>query len=252
MSNILRSTAKRALAAVAARYGYDLAPQGSAPIGYAAFLGNCKRAGLAPATVFDIGVGRGTPWLYEAFPEARLILFEALDDFEPDLQRICATRNAEYHLTALGAAPGSAEIRIPNVKTGASLKERTPAWQQRVGTAAGETRRTIRVDTLDRYEERYPGPFVIKLDVEGFEQEVLQGGRRALTRTDLILAEAAVIPRHVGDTTIASLAACLSDLGFDLLDLVECSQTGLGRGIAFVDLALARRGSDLQRRYWDL
>jgi hypothetical protein len=42
--------------------------------------GDCRRAALPacspspPGTVFDVGVGPGTPWLYSTFPAAMLVL----------------------------------------------------------------------------------------------------------------------------------------------------------------------------------
>jgi 16S rRNA G527 N7-methylase RsmG len=35
-----------------------------------------------PKTVIDVGVGRGTPWLYQAYPTAKFILVEPLRDHE--------------------------------------------------------------------------------------------------------------------------------------------------------------------------
>ena len=33
-------------------------------------LDNFKKLGFYPKVVFDVGVARGTPWLYESFPDA--------------------------------------------------------------------------------------------------------------------------------------------------------------------------------------
>ena len=49
-----------------------------------------RRAGIAPATVIDVGAANGTRALYEAYPDARLVLIEPLVEHEPDLQRLTA------------------------------------------------------------------------------------------------------------------------------------------------------------------
>jgi FkbM family methyltransferase len=80
---------------------------------------------------------------------------------------------------ALGAAPGEAELAIdPRNPTVASL---SPEWRARVAKArrfAGiswrESRR-VRVSTLDALIAEHGAPAFCKIDVEGFEAEVLAG-----------------------------------------------------------------------------
>ena len=40
------------------------------------FVNHAKRARLTPVTVFDIGVAKGTPWLYRAFLTAKIVLVD--------------------------------------------------------------------------------------------------------------------------------------------------------------------------------
>src|SRR5687767_1502759 len=46
------------------------------------------RYGIRPATVFDIGVAFGTPWLYEGFPQATLVLVDPTRESIPHMQNI--------------------------------------------------------------------------------------------------------------------------------------------------------------------
>src|SRR2546423_14488212 len=59
-------------------------------------LAHARRLGLRPAVAFDVGVGGGTPELYEAVPEARPLLVEPPAQDEPAipeaLQRYDADR----------------------------------------------------------------------------------------------------------------------------------------------------------------
>src|SRR5947209_20596337 len=75
-------------------------------------LAHYKRLGLAPATVIDVGVGAGTPDLYEAFPSARLVLVEPLVEWRPHLEQIRETRSAEVVTAAASAAAGEARISV--------------------------------------------------------------------------------------------------------------------------------------------
>ena len=81
--------------------------------------------GFAPATVFDIGVHRGTSWLYSSFPDARLVLVDPMP--RPDhLDRLLGDRpNVEYLQKAAGAArprPGSRPAAASRVRRRASAR----------------------------------------------------------------------------------------------------------------------------------
>src|SRR5947199_5134856 len=56
--------------------------------------------------VFDVGVGWGTPELYEAFPQARHILVEPLVEYEPAIQQILDRYDADWVRAAAGAEAG--------------------------------------------------------------------------------------------------------------------------------------------------
>lgn len=85
---------------------------------------------------------------------------------------------------AVGAAPGRAVLRIdPLNPTVASLSE---AWVRQVGASRGfgsvrwREQRPVEVTTLDALIARHGLPAFTKIDVEGFEAEVLQGLSRPL------------------------------------------------------------------------
>jgi hypothetical protein len=56
--------------------------------------------GLAPRTVIDVGTADGTYSLHQSFPRARHLLIEPLVEFEPYLQQIAHTYDADYVLAA--------------------------------------------------------------------------------------------------------------------------------------------------------
>ncbi len=76
--------------------------------GYAACLQYAKTRGLDPKTVLDVGVGRGTPWLYDAFPDSKLVLFEPLSVFDSDIEQLVRHYGADAHKVALAREAGRA------------------------------------------------------------------------------------------------------------------------------------------------
>jgi hypothetical protein len=89
---------------------------------------------------------------------------------------------------ALGESEGEAEIMISNASTISSLsQEWVEAVQKsgRFGEYRWEARQPVQLTTLDRLIEQYGAPAFIKIDVEGFEYQVVQGLSRPVKALSL-------------------------------------------------------------------
>lgn len=215
--------------------GFELSRRGRA--GFTA--AHLRRFGFAPRTVVDVGVGPGTPALYDAFPDAKLVLVEPLAEYEPDLRRIVAERGGAYHLTALGAAEGRATLHVePGNRMKSSLLARTPL------TATGDraATREVPVTTLDalRAEAGLEPPFGLKIDTEGFELEVLRGARGFLADALFVIAEASVAARFEGSYRFDELVAEMAGHGFHVRDFLEVSRSARTPGARYADVLFAR------------
>ncbi len=79
---------------------------------------------------------------------------------------------------ALGREPGEGEMLLSNAHTVSSL---SPHWVEavrssnRFGECEWSRRATVQIDTLDSLIARYGTPRFVKIDVEGFEDQVLAG-----------------------------------------------------------------------------
>ena len=201
---------------------------------------NLRKPGLAPATVIDVGVARGTPNLYDAFPDAHFVLIEPLIEFEEDLKRIARRRGGEYVLAAVGAAPGRAEIYVnPEMLYASSML--VNEWRPPQEHEALE-RREIEVTTLDalRLERGWKGPFGLKVDAEGYERRVIEGAATLLPETEFVIAEVSITRPFTGGTTFADFIALMDRHGFAVHDLLDGLKRGNG-GVEFVDLMFLPR-----------
>lgn len=199
-----------------------------------------RRHGFAPRTLVDVGVGHGTPALYDAFPDAELVLVEPLAEFEPDLKRILAARPGRYLLAALGAEPGERTLHVePGNRLKSSFLERSAL------TATGDPleRRRVPVTTLDRLleEQRPTPPFGLKLDTEGFELDVVKGATRLLADTLFVIAEVSVAPRFEGGYAFADFVAALAARGFRACDVLEVARGSRSPETPYVDLLFRRQ-----------
>ncbi len=149
--------------------------------------------GLAPDVVFDVGVDQGTPFLYQAFPDAQFALIDPRTESRASLTGPNAPKTAQFFETALGAAPGTLTLNIPYSDKGeqgamASLRQRTDTLSARFNRI--ETRE-VAVTTLDQIAADFKGRVGLKIDTEGFEDEVLSGATQTLLRTDFVILEIA-------------------------------------------------------------
>ena len=182
----------------------------------AAVLDNLGRLGFEPGTVIDVGVGYGTEELWEAFPRARLLLIEPIPDrFGGTAQSVAERRDgAELVSAAAGAEAGSATITVHRAPEMSSV---LGAW---TGDRDGEAREVPVVRVDDVVSERgLPGPYLLKVDVEGAELAVLDGAAGVLDRTEVVLLEVRLFELVPGAAQLHDVIPYMRERGFVAYDL---------------------------------
>lgn len=237
----IAAVARSAIERCVSIFGYSLKSNGAPPRGFENFFKYVNDHGFQPRTVFDIGVGHGTPWLYEAFPKAHFVLIEPQAEFEPSLKRICDQRDAEYHLVGVGETERSIPLyRLPNAPTGSSFLP--PSKQgENIWGVFSRSDTLMPVEKLDNYEGKN-GPFLLKIDTEGFELEVLRGATKVLSKTDLVLLEVAVVERQEGEGDLIEIGIIMKENGFRLIDIPMLTQQSTSGALLYMDVAFARIG----------
>jgi FkbM family methyltransferase len=245
----MKRTLRKLVDAALESRGYVLKEKDAPLRGFKGCLAYAKQRGLAPKTVFDIGVGRGTPWLYDAFPNSKLVLCEPLSVFDADVTAIAQRHNAAVHKVALGDEAGTAEFNV-NIEhpTSSSMLRLDTNFAHFAAKVQAEHRfatETVAVDTLDNINN-YPPPYVLKLDVEGSERTVLEGASQTLRRTEYLLMEISVMRRLANEPSFAEMLSFLDECGFELFDIPSLSQTSHGTAqLIYLDAAFVPKGSRL-------
>ncbi len=217
------------------RLGYDIVPI-SPPWWWRA--GHLRRLGFNPTTVFDVGVGYGTPTLYEAYPRAFFVLVEPLVEYEAAFRKILKTYRGEVVAAAAGAREEHRTILVETRKLeGSSFFKQTPI----ADTGDPKKPRDVAVRTLNAIcaGGNYAPPYGIKLDTEGFELEVIAGAHDVLQQTQFVIAELSVADRFEGGCYFDEFAAEMNRYGFRLHDIL-CVSRGDDENARHVD-ALFRR-----------
>lgn len=223
--------------------GYELKRVGAPVRGEDDFMRMLRAKGFSPATVVDIGVWHGTPWLYQ-FPQAKLVLIEPNPVFEPDLLRIASEHDADIYRHAVGATESALELLVDERQPGSASFLKLSSL---VEATRGERRQyqslQVPVKTLDQtLGDRYDSPFLLKLDIEGYEREALLGAAHTLARTAMVICEVSVAARFDGGYTFNELVSLLAEHGFRLYDILEISTLGHGGPINYLDAAFLRSG----------
>ncbi len=192
-------------------------------------------------TVLDVGTADGTPELYQAFPEAGLVLFDPLVE---QLERAAASlggRPAQRFAMALGSAPGHADL---TVTLGNLLKSSLNPRTALTAEPGAVERRTVEIRTLDEVaaEQGWADPLVLKIDTEGHELEVLQGAAQTLARCAVVYCETSLGRRFEGGYGFSEVARVLLDAGFELVDVVAAPRGPDGR-VVFLDGVWVRPGA---------
>jgi FkbM family methyltransferase len=150
---------------------------------------------------FDVGanIGEETEILLGA--GARVVAFEPQPDCMRELKARCGHhRKLRAVQSVLGAEPGEATMYIRERNTKSSLYQ---DWE-------GEVQRSMRVPvaTLDQAIGEFGLPYFCKIDVEGWEYEVLRGLAQPIPLLQL--------EYHFREREIRTMLACmdyLADLG---------------------------------------
>ncbi|MBB4632771.1 FkbM family methyltransferase [Sphingosinicella soli] len=246
----MKSFLKRAFTDTLRRREYELKdvqhPLRRAP----AFFRAMAPKGLNPGTVVDVGVGYGTPWLMDGFPNAYTVLVEPNEGFRDAAASLMAQRKGEVHFVAAGRAASEMTLNLNVPRPTSSTMSKPSERQVDEFARRGWTRETravtvpvMRLDSLDR--AAWPKPFLLKIDSEGFELEVLAGATGLFPDVQCLIAEVSVAERYEGGYDFATFIAALDGYGFKLFDITDMLQFGRRGRLSTIDAVFLPKASTL-------
>jgi FkbM family methyltransferase len=206
------------------------------------FFAHVRSAGIDFRTVIDVGVARGTPSIYAAFPRATYVLVEPLEEFRVPLERLASRLNAKYVRAAAGAHDGEIEIHVHDDLSGSSVFPQAEGGQL---DGISRSVRSVRLESvLPEVVER---PCLLKIDTQGAELDVIEGLGRRIAEVDMVIIESSLMPFRVGAPELAELVARMVGLGFVVYDILEGHMRALDGALAQVDLVFVPEGGALRR-----
>jgi len=215
------------------------------------FCRHLRNLGYAPGTIIDVGVADGTFDLYTMFPSATYLLVEPLSEFEPALSWISSHYNAQYELAAAGADDEERFIYFGDSLAemhGASLRP-----PQHDNMIEGPGKRRVPVRRLDGLveERNLPGPYLLKIDTQGTEIEVLRGAERILPQVDVVIAEVSFFNfrQKPNQPLVDYVLRFMDERGFFPYDFFGGFNRPLDDALGQVDIAFVKRDGPFRRDY---
>lgn len=220
--------------------GFELAEKGSIARSMATVLDVAKSRGLAPATIIDIGVAYGTAELYSAFPQAQLLLVEPVREWEDQLLKLTRNRKTEIVWSAAGTQSSVLTINLFRDLGATSLL--------REQDDLPESTREVPVERVDEICSRFelPKPYLLKIDVQGAELDVLVGSEGILQFVDMIIVEVCLQKFFQGGSEFTEIFTWLDRHDFCLFDVCGSYCSPRDGTLQQIDIAAVPKSSRLR------
>lgn len=193
-----------------------------------------------PGGIIDIGANVGD-WSRRASQifTCPIHMIEAQPSLEPQLK----ATGFPYTLTLLGP-----EYR-PSVPfhlsgTGSSV------MREVTGLSTGQV--SLPMQRLDDLELGLSAPLLMKLDVQGYELEVLSGASETLKQTEVILSEVSLLEYNQGQPLMHEVIAWLAANDFWPFDICGGLRRSSDAALFQTDMIFVRKESQLRakRKFW--
>ena len=202
-----------------------------------------KRFGFAPSHIMDVGGFKGD-WAKlcaRIFPEAQIICVEPQDQVQ-DMLRELAANHPNIHVirTLLGK----------DIKDTVSFNEVGPGSSVLLSEEGGEVKTMETIDHLIDCGICNP-PELLKLDVQGYEIEVLEGYKQYFSYCQVIQCELSLLPLVPRAPLLHDVIAYLNGRSFVMFDLDELIQAPSDGAVWQIDALFCHIDSPLRKmRVW--
>lgn len=178
--------------------------------------------------VLDVGAFQGQfgKMLTHTFNyKGKITSFEPVAEYYARLQQTASSfqdRWSTYNF-ALGDACRKTTIQIAGNSYSSSLLPMLPAHEAVAPDSSYVGSQPITVATLDSVFETcsLPGEnLYLKIDVQGFEKQVLIGAQQSLTKIDTVQMELSLVPLYEGETLLSDMIQYMQQLGYGLVLLI--------------------------------
>ncbi len=199
--------------------------------------------------VLDVGANKGlfSRHCLKALPGVPVVSFEPTEDLARELSRGAA---AEPRWTivqkGLSDTPGEAVLNTSSTSVFNSINAANPDFVDNFKGLTFSGQQAIELTTLDAFSAGPPlaglKDMLIKVDTQGHDFKVLQGGRETLKRARAVIVELPFQNIYASGDTHGDILAFMDAAGFDVYSLAPISSDAKGK-LVEADGFFLRRGS---------
>ncbi len=202
-----------------------------------------KRFGFYPQQVMDAGAFNGD-WAricLDIFPESTLTCVEPQDSVQAELQALASAHsNVRTLRTLLGR----------QAKEGVPFEENGPGSSVLTKGQSGIIKPMTTIDILIE-QGIFKPPELLKLDVQGYELEILEGYTRYFAACQVIQCELSLLPLIPGTPLLHEVIPYLYQRGFVMFDVEELVRDPGDGAVWQIDALFCRTDSPLRTgRSW--
>jgi FkbM family methyltransferase len=177
--------------------------------------------------IVDVGANHGdfSHAASAGFPSARCLLIEPLPRLHGELERRCKSSGGHWFLEkcALGAANCRMPLYVAQNDAIGSLAGFSEEYTAVNAGARPSNQLECQVRTLDEVAAQHGIAAIdlLKIDVEGFEFEVLEGARKSLAKTEAVVVEVSLVRNpSCHSSALLRMLNLLADAGFDIVRVI--------------------------------
>ena len=205
-----------------------------------------RRSGIR--TVIDVGAHQGefSSAIRALLPDARIYAFEPLPDCCKILsQRLGSNGHGQTFPVAIGRRAGNVTIWRCGYPKSSSVLLMTELHKTSFPWTAENTPLTVEMNSLDGFDGqlRLAARVLLKIDVQGYEAEVLRGAKNLLEKIDFVLLEISFRQLYEGQASFKEIYDLLKNAGFSYSGNLEQLLSPLDGSVLQADAFFVRRAS---------
>jgi FkbM family methyltransferase len=242
---MLSKTIKQIFQLLAHRFGYHILSKNSIAGDMALCLKGLKSRGLNPTNILDVGAHRGE-WSRDTskiFPEATYFLIEPQIELQKDINDFLKTQKGKYILGGAGAEKGELLLTIWDDFAGSSF-----LLPDNEVSNTGKPQRKVPIYQIDNLisENEIPVPDICKLDVQGFELEVLKGATSLFGKTEVFILEASLFEFMPNQPILNEIIDFMYKRNYLIYDFPGFSNRPFDKALGQIDVCFVKKDSFLR------
>jgi FkbM family methyltransferase len=173
-----------------------------------------KNLNVPVRTILDVGVMSCTVELLEIYNKVPHILMEPIEEFATQIHQIYSKSGIDYELlqVAMSSEDGVATLKTSSVREGLDITHARITHNESIGKSFRQVPK-LSLNTVVK-ERDLEIPFLLKIDVDGAELDILKGAAEILDNCSVICIE-------TGVHNFAQRANAILANGFELFDIVD-------------------------------